>query len=442
MRNPFRPAPGHHSRHKGRAAALAIGAAAVSAALLLQGCTAGTANTAPTASTSSGPVTLTVMNQSRGSQKALEALAAKYSKETGNTITVDTPGPSDFVAKLQAASQSNSMPDLYSAVAPADMAPFYKAGYAMNLQRELSGDWGKGFVPSIIALTTFKKGNALGIPAGVYSAHWDISVLGLLVNPANSGIDPTTPPKTMTDFISQLKPGAFSIAASQTQFLMQAYASNFMTDKQIDDTFAGKASWKTAAWKKTFQLLVDMKKAGVIANNSLPGGTDDNPNVEKSFFNAQTTGSIFDGSYAVAAAKATAPNFTTYSSMALPKAAGAKYDPRAAGGLGKGLVVNAKGKHPQEALKFLKWLTAETQQKYFVENANAVPTNPTLLKSGVVAPQLQGFAKSILTMQTVSSPLTTDVTQAINHGSQSLVLGEETVDQVLSDVQTAQDLSK
>lgn len=441
MRIPFRPQKGHHSTFRSRASTLAVGAVAVSAALVLAGCT-GTSNSSPTSSASSGPVSLTVLNQSRGSQAALEALAAKYSTQTGNKITVVSPGPADYLAKLQADSQAKTMPDLYSMVAPSDMAPFFKAGYAMNLQSELAGPWGKDFVPSIISLTTFKKGNALGIPAGTYSAHWDISAYGLLVNPANSGVDPKTPPATMTEFLSQLKPGAFSVAASLTPQLIQGYASNFMTDQTIDATFAGTKSWKTAAWKNTFQLLVDMKKAGVIADNSLPGGSTDNVNVEKSFFNSQTSGSIFDGSFGVAVAKTTAPDFTDFSSLGLPKASNGKYAPRAAGALGKGMVVNAKGAHPQQALKFLQWLTAPAQQKYFVDNANAIPTNPTLLKSGAVAPQLQGMAKSILTLQTVSSPLTTDVTSAINHGSQSLVLGEETVDQVLNDVQAAQDLSK
>lgn len=320
------PFGGTRRRH-GVRLSVAIGSLITASVLLLSGCSSPGATASDTATSGSGAkVALTMMNNSRGSAPGLEALAAKYSKETGVTVTVDTPGPSAYLAKLQAAAQSDDMPDLYTAIAPSDLAPFIKAGWAMNLQSALDSGWSSDFTPSTIKLTTYAKGNSLGIPAGVYAAYWDTGVYGFFGDPAKAGYMAKTPPATMTDFIDGLsKKGGdnFSVAASLTPYLLQSYASNFMTDAQIDATLSGKASWQTDAWKKTFQLLVDLKKSGVISNSALPGGSTDSPDVEKSFFNTQNIAAMFDASWATAVQTTTAPDFTSYTTFVPPKAAGA-----------------------------------------------------------------------------------------------------------------------
>lgn len=436
MKTPHTPVPNRRGRRRTHTA-VAIGSLVAAAALVLSGCSAsGSSETA-----SSGPVTLTMMNHSRGSEKALNDLAAKYKEQTGVTVTIDTTGPVDYLAKLQSKAQSNKMPDLFTAIAASDMAPYYKAGWAMDLTSELDAGWSKDFIPSVIKLSTFAKTNSLGVPAGTYAAYWDIGAYGFFSNPKTSGIDAEKPPATMTEFIDDLKAKGgnnFSVAASVAPFLLQSYASNYMTDKQIDATFSGKASWKTDAWKKTFQVLVDLSKAGVIASNSLPGGGDDSPAVEKSFFNTRDIAAMFDASWATSVATTTAPDFTDYGTFVPPAAADATQDARALAIPGKGAIVNAKGKHTKEALAFLKWLTAADQQKYFVANAGSIPTNPDLISSSDISPQIAGFAGNLDKVQIVPSPMTADVVSTIVRDSQSLVLGEKTVDDVLSDVQAAQ----
>jgi raffinose/stachyose/melibiose transport system substrate-binding protein len=423
-----------------RSAGLAVGALTLAASLLVQGCSAGGGS-----SDSSGPVELTFLNQSRGQEAALTQLAEKYTKEKGVKVTVESPGPADYLPKLQAKAQSKSMPDVYSSFNATEMAPFYKAGWAMDLSSELAGDWGKNFAPAVVKMSTFADGNNLGVPAGIYTAHWETQTYGLLVDPAVTGIDPKALPKTSAELISKLAAGSkdghgtFSVAASLTPQLIQGYASNWLTDEEISATFDGKASWKSDGWRKAFQLLVDMKKAGVIANGALTGGQNDNPTVETSFFSKHDVGAIFDASPGVSVGLRTAPDFNSYFSLGLPPAADGKLAPRSPGLPGKGAVVNPKGNHPKEALAFVKWLTEPAQQKVFAEVGRIMPTNPELLAKGDLPPQLAGFGAGVKDMQVLPNTPTSNVNTAIVRDSQSLVLGELTVDQLLDDLQAAQD---
>lgn len=423
-----------------------VGAVAVAASLLLQGCSAGSGSGGGSGDNSS-PVELTFLNQSRGQEAALNQLAEQYSKEKGVKITIDSPGPTDYLPKLQAKAQSKSMPDIYSSFNATDMAPFYKAGWAMNLEPELKGDWGKNFSPAVIKMSTFADGNNLGVPAGIYTAHWETQTYGLLLDPAATGIDAAAPPKTSAELISKLAPGnkngqgAFVVAASLTPQLIQGFASNWLTDDEISATFDGKASWKSDGWRNAFQLLVDMKKAGVIANGSLPGGQNDNPSVETSFFSKHEVGAIFDASPGVSVGFKTAPDYNSFASLTFPPASNGKLAPRSPGLPGKGAVINPKGKHPKDALDFVKWLTEPAQQKLFAEVGRIMPTNPELLANGNLSPQLAGFGTAVKNMQVLPNTFKTNVNTAIVRDAQGLVLGELTVDQVLDDLQSAQDKS-
>jgi raffinose/stachyose/melibiose transport system substrate-binding protein len=431
----FQNTPSPTGGARRRATIVAGGSIAAVAALLLSGCSAAE----PAAD---GEVELTFMNQSRGQEAALTQLAEQYTTETGVKITIDSPGPADYLPKLQAKAQSKSMPDIYSSFNATDMAPFYKAGWAMDLTKELDGDWADDFSPAVIEMSTFDEGNNLGVPAGIYTVHWETQTYGFLVNPALTGISQDTAPTTGAEFVDALAASTsgekFSVAASLTPQLIQGLASNWLSDEEIEATFNGEASWEDDGWRNAFQFLVDLKDAGVIANNALPGGQDDNPNVETSFF-TQATGSIFDASPGVSVGLRTNPEFEDYFSLPLPKLDGATLDPRSPGIPGKGAVINPKGPHPEEALDFVKWLTEPEQQSVFAEVGRILPTNPELLAAGDVPQQLAGYAAGVEDVQVMSATFTTDVKTAIIAEAQRLVLGEATVDEVLANIQAAQD---
>ena len=432
-----------------RRVVLAAGATVAAAALLLTGCSGGSPSATPSAAaTAEKDVHLTFLNQSRGQEAVLNELAKKYGEDTGVTVTIDTPGPVDYLPKLQADAQSKQMPDIYSSFNPVSMAPFYKAGWALDLTKDLKGDWSKNFTPEVIKLATFAKGNNLGVKPGIYTVHWENQAYGLISDSANSGITASTPPKTVSDLIKQLAAsnknpnGGFSVAASLTPQFVQYLASNWLTDKQINDTFAGDYKWTSDGWAKAFQVIADLKKAGAIQGGSIPGGSTDNPTVETNFFTKHSVGTIFDASPGVSVAHKTAPDYTAFFSLSLPKASDAKYSPRSPGVPGKGAVINPRGQHVQASLDFVKWLTQPAQQAVFAKEAYIIPTSPSLLSGSKLPDTLTGFAAAAKNQQVIPNTFSAQVTDAINRDVQSLVLGQMTVKDLLADVQNAQDASQ
>lgn len=388
---------------------------------------------------------MTFMNQSRGQEKALTALAEQYSEENGIEITIDSPGPADYLPKLQARAQSQEMPDIYSAFNASDMAAFYRAGWAMDFSAELDSGWKESFSPAVLEMSRFEDGNNLGVDPGVYTVHWETQTYGLLVNPERVGFSASDTPADDLALIDALsaseEPGkAFSVASSLVPQLLQTLASNWLTDEEIAATLTGAASWEAEAWQNAFQFLVDLREAGVLANDSLPGGQSDNPDVESQFFTGNL-GAIFDASPGVAVGLATNPDFEDYFSIQVPRASSATLDPRSAGIPGKGAVINPRSDHAEDALAFVKWLTEPDQQAYFAEEARILPTNPELLASDDVPDQLAGYAAGVETLQMMSETFVVDVKTAIAAESQKVVIGETSVEEALSTIQAAQERS-
>lgn len=408
--------------------------------------TAAAKTAAPASGTpaTAGNVEIVYLNQSRGQFKAMSTLAEKYTKEFGVKVTIDSPGPTDYPKKLQAASQAGNMPDTYYAIGAADMAPYYKAGFALNLKPELENGWKKNFQPIMLELSEFREGNSLGVPPGIYSVPWEAISYGVLYNPAlyeKAKLDPKKTPATTPEFLDALKAitgagsGGFAVADNHIYQFLQTYASNWLSDEEIDATHAGKAPWQSDGWKNVLQIFADMRDANVIFNNTLNAT---NPDLEKSFFNVQELSTFFTGVYSIPVQVTTAPDFTAYSAYKVPKAADAKFDVRSHGGPGKNGVVNPKGKHVDEALKYVKWLTEKDQALVFMEVVPLVSTNPEALDPQKISPQLAVFAAQLENLQKVPTPRIGPVNEALMKGVQSLLLQEKTVDQVLEDADTAQ----
>ncbi|MGY0064287.1 ABC transporter substrate-binding protein [Streptomyces sp. LZ34] len=386
------------------------------------------------------------MNQSRGQAATLAQLAEEYTRKTGVKIRIDDAGPADFPTKLQSSSQSGDMPDIYSALDANSMAAYYKAGWAMDLSSRMRSGWDDTFIPAVVKLSTFAKDNPQGVDPGVYSAHWEVQDYGLLANPAmfkKAGLSLDDPPATTADLIDQFskikKAGAdpFWVAASLVPQLVQTLVSNWLTDAEIDSTFAGKSSWKNDAWRKSLQFLADLRDAGVIATGSLASGTSDNPTVEKAFFNTQNVAAIFDASVGVGVGTKTAPDFTDFRSLVIPKAPDGTLTPRPAGGVGRGAAINPKSKRAAEALKFVRWLTETAQDRVFMDKVPLIPSNHAALQ-GKVSPKIAGFAANAARIQIVPTTMKAQVLEALVQGAAALVLKERTVDQVLKDLDAAQ----
>ncbi|MFJ9714134.1 ABC transporter substrate-binding protein [Streptomyces sp. NPDC101234] len=386
------------------------------------------------------------MNQSRGQAASLTELAKLYTKQTGVKIRIDNVGPTDFLTKLQSSSQSRDMPDIYSVVDAFSMAPYYKAGWAMNLTDRMKSGWGDTFRPATLRTTTFGADNPQGVKPGIYSAHWEVPALGIFVNSTMfkaAGLNPDQPPTSMGEFIDQLvkikksRKSPFWFATSLANQLVQGYASNYFTDEELNATFLGKSGWKSDGWRKSMQILIDLRDAGVIATGSLPSGNTDNPTVEKAFFSTQGVAAIFDGTSAVGVARATAPDFTAFRSFPLPKADDGTQAPRLVGGAAKGAAINPRSKNSAEALKFVQWLTEPAQQTVFAQKVPLIPSARTVSEKNIPQ-QLAGIAAKISDVQLVPNQMRQQVITALQKGVQAIMLKERTVDQVLGDLDAAQ----
>lgn len=385
-------------------------------------------------------------NQSRGQEAVLTSLAEEYSQANGITLRIETPGPADYQAKLQSKAQSGQMPDIYSALEFDQMAAYYKAGWAMDLSEEMADGWRDSFTPLLPPLTELTDDNPYSVPAGIYSAHWDMNANGLFVNPELSGIDLADPPSTMEELIRVLGEaspdhGLFSMSASLTPNMLVQLGSNYLDDEEIESTLTGRTAWTSDAWARALSVFEKLRDGGVVASGSLPGGSDDNPEVEKSFFNVQDIGTMYNGSATVAVARSTAPEFTAFGSLGLPPVEDAEFPSRLCARPGRGAAVNPKGKDPDAALAFVRWLTEPEQQARFSEEAGCTPTNAEILTNGGTAEQLDGIVATLDSALAVPSVVTTDVRGAIGAAAQSLVLGEVSVDQALESIQVAQERS-
>ena len=78
-----------------RRGAILAGSLSIATVLALAGCSQPAPQADPTAAEED--IELTVLNQSRGQEAALNQLAEQYTEETGVKVTIDSPGPADYL---------------------------------------------------------------------------------------------------------------------------------------------------------------------------------------------------------------------------------------------------------------------------------------------------------------------------------------------------------
>ena len=157
---------------------------------------------------------------------------------------------------------------------------------------------------------------------------------------------------------------------------MQCFASNYLSDVEIDAIHAGKSPWTNDAYRKALQVFADMRDAGVIFNISL---TTDSAANEKSFYAVQEVSTYYYSVQSIGVQRATAPELRDLQPVPDAEAADAKLDPRVIGYAGKNGVVNAKGKSVDASLAFVKWLTEKEQVQYLMNEVPVLPANPEVL---------------------------------------------------------------
>jgi raffinose/stachyose/melibiose transport system substrate-binding protein len=199
--------------------------------------------------------------------------------------------------------------------------------------------------------------------------------------------------------------------------------------KKVEDTYAGKVPYTDPGWVRVLSRFAELRDAGLPAEGIV---TMVNKQAEQLFANERAV-FAFNGTWGV----------NVYRSMNPTLEYGVMMPPRITekpmvtwGGAGSSFFVNAKSPRSAEALDLLRWLTAEPQQRYLLEETQNIPAN--LLAAAGLSGPLAAFADDmdatvhprILTVQEQSP-----VIEAFDKGIQSILIGEVTPEQVAAHVQ-------
>jgi len=106
------------------------------------------------------------------------------------------------------------------------------------------------------------------------------------------------------------------------------------------------------------------------------------------------------------------------------------------GGAGSSFLVNARSSNKELAIEFLKWLTDKEQQVFLADKTQNLPANKEALEK--ISPILAQFAND---MQYATHPNILGVseypavTEALDKGIQSIIIGEKTPREVAFEAQ-------
>lgn len=395
----------------------------------------------------SGKTTLTIWHWMTDRQAAFDQLAKKYEAASGVKINFELYAPSDaYSQKVRAAAQGETLPDIFGILGEKrDFSSFIKAGHILDLtpfMSEQEGQWKKKFFAKALAVNEFNEGNSYGIKTGFYGVPIDVMTIEMVYNKdlfKELGLNPQNPPKNFKDFIEIGKiikqAGKQGLVSGwgevwMVDCLANNYAFNIMGKDKVLATIRGEVPYTDPDWIMVLDLFKQMRESGVLANGIV---TMVNKTAEQLFANGKAV-FAFNGSWCVNVYKGMNPSLN-YGAM-LPPQASDKYPMTIWGGAGSSFMVNARSKHTQEAVKFLRWMTDNEQQAYLADATQNLPANKECLKN--ISKILAQFADDV---ELTTHPNTWGVSEfpavieALDKGIQSIIIGEKSPEQVATDVQ-------
>jgi len=389
-------------------------------------------------------VTLTFWHYFTDRADLFNHFAAQYKKLTGVTVKMEVYSGDVLGQKFQAAAQSRTLPDISAAWAGVGdvTAPYAKEGIIANLSKPMAQGWGKEFVKAYLDSASFPKGNTYGVKPGPYLVPIDANNMQFLYNKTlfkRAGIKST--PKTWSEFIADgnklAKLGVAPFVAGFGSWVLDAMAQPYMWNivgkADLVKTFAGKEKYTTKPWVNFLTAWQKLGQSSALAQGIL---ADDDPAAESLFVNGRA-GMIFDGSWAIGVFKQQNPNFQNYG-VFFPPSAG-KFQVRIPGGVGAMAFVVGTSPHKAEAIKFLQWLTAPTQEAKYAVSSNNLPANKFVAGKVKMNSVLTAFAKN---MNKLIPSLTTGQTAAVattmDKGLQDILAGQASPQDVASRMQLAQ----
>lgn len=380
-------------------------------------------------------------------EEAFLELAEGYKKETGLTISFELYAPSDaYTQKVRASAQTDTLPDIYGLLAEKrDFAAFIKAGHIADLTSCMEADnrgWENALFEKALDVNRFLPDNQWGVRPGIYGVPIDVMNIQMLYNKGlfkKAGLNPERPPQTWDEFIAAIRalkaagiPGLVSGWGEiwMVDCFASNYAMNIMGKDKVIATIKGDVLYTDPDWIKLFELFKQMAEEEVLA----PGVVAMvNKTAEQTFANERAA-FAFNGSWCVNVYKGMNPELD-YATM-LPPRVNLQNPMIIWGGAGGSFLVNEKSENKEEAIKFLKWLTAKPQQIFLSEETNNLPSNRYSLVN--IPPILAQFADD---MENTTHPDVlpasefSQVIEFYDKGIQSVIIGEKTPREIAEKVQ-------
>ncbi len=377
-------------------------------------------------------------------EEAFNELARRYQETTGVPVRFELYAPSDvYVQKVRSGAQTNGLPDIDGILGETrDIASFVNAGHVLSLEAEMQKDggaWQKSLFSKALAVNAFLPNNPQSIAPGIYAVPIDAMSIQVLYNKrllAKLGFQ--APPDGWNDFLRIGKlakeQGLLGFVSGWAElWLIDCFATDYaihlMDMKKVEATYKGKVAYTDPDWIRVFRLFAELRESGLLADGIV---TMVNKRAEQLFANEQAV-FAFNGTWAVNVYHSMNPELD-YGVMMLPKV---KERPMVTwGGAGSSFFVNAKSPRAQQSVEFLKWLTAEAQQRYLLETTQNIPANRAAAEG--LSPHLAAFAEvldSAVHPRLFAVQERSPVIEAFNKGVQSILIGEATPEQVAKQVQ-------
>ncbi len=378
-------------------------------------------------------------------QTAFEELAGRYQKETGIEIEFKLFSPPDIYSqKVIAAARANNLPEIFGILGEKKtLASFVKAGYILDLTPYMEKDnWKDTFYPQALGVTIFGEANAYGVKPGIYAVPLDTMLMQFVYNKSlfrEAGLDSDKPPLSFEEFITFAR--SIKEKTAKEGFvcgwgegwllncLAIQWAINLMGEENFIRTLKGELPYTTKEWIDTFSLFVRLREAKILHPNLT---TMINKEAEDLFSRGKAAFS-FNGSWAVNVYKELGPDLD-YGFFALPKLSDLAI--KIWGGAGASFMINANSKHKEEAVKFLKWLTAREQQIFLIEKTNNLPAIKGCEEK--LPKILKGLVKYLDSLTHPNLwPYNEDsrIIEIMNTGLQQIVMGLKNPQEVLAQIQ-------
>ena len=387
-------------------------------------------------------------------EDAFTELAKKYTQESGLKVEFKLFFPPKIYSqKVIAAARAKTLPDIFGILGERKIvSAFIKAGHILNLSSYMDEkvspesqeiiQWQDTFYPKTLRIVTFNQNNTYGVSAGIYGVPIDTAVMQFIYNKTlfkKAGLDPEKSPETIDEFITLAKEikrktgTAGFICGWGEGWLLNALATewaiNSMGENKFLKTIQGEVSYTDPEWINVFSLFAKLKESGILASNI---ATMTNKEAEAAFAEGKAAFS-FNGSWSVNTYRQLSEELD-YAFFSLPKIS-SEHPIKVWGGAGSSFMVNTNSPKKNQAVKFLKWLSAKEQQIFLAKETNNLPA----IKN--IDEELPPILKNLLgTFGDLTHPdiwpknEDSRIIEIMNRGLQQIVMGFKTPEEVAREI--------